>query len=378
MPLFEVSREHFVISTDSARLDLDAIHATLTAAESTRGISRALVERAIAGSLCFGLYDGARQIGFARVITDRATFAHLCDFYIAAEQRRRGLGSWLLEVVRSHPDLRSLQRFLLVAREGHQFYQRHAFLPLATPERFMEVFRADAYTASSFAPSSFLEATLTPPGVAEDDSARALTEPATIRDPRVPDWEEANAGDEFGEAEGNGKLPASVRVRPLAEGEGALLRRLRLGALRESPHTFGERLEDAANRPQEEWVEQARTLASPGGPRLFIAEVDAEAAGLVLAVEDPFDQEICRVGGMWVTPPKRRRGAAYCMLKAAMIWAEEHHKRRLRLWVQEDAASARALYESFGFSYTGTKKPFPRQPSRQLLEMDLTLRSATA
>jgi ribosomal protein S18 acetylase RimI-like enzyme len=164
-------------------------------------------------------------------------------------------------------------------------------------------------------------------------------------------------------------------VRPLGEGEGALLRRLRLGALHDSPHTFGERLEDAANRPENEWVEQARALAAPEGPRLFIAEVDSEPAGLVLAVEDPFDHDICRVGGMWVAPERRRRGAGHRMLEAVVRWAEEHHKRRLRLWVQEDAVSARALYESFGFSYTGTRKPFPRQPNRQLLEMNLTVRA---
>jgi GNAT superfamily N-acetyltransferase len=153
------------------------------------------------------------------------------------------------------------------------------------------------------------------------------------------------------------------------------LRQLRLGALHDSPGSFGERLEDAANRPAEEWVEQARTLADPEGPRVFVAEVDGEPAGLALVVEDPMDWDVSRMGGMWVNPDKRRRGAGESMLRAVRRWSKERGKQRVRLWVHEDAGSARSLYEAFGFSYTGARKPFPREPSRQLLEMDLTLRS---
>jgi ribosomal protein S18 acetylase RimI-like enzyme len=151
------------------------------------------------------------------------------------------------------------------------------------------------------------------------------------------------------------------------------LRELRLGALHDSPHTFGERLEDALNRPREEWDEQARTLTDPDGPRVFVAEVDQKPAGLVLAVEDPNDPQVGRVGGMWVNPTQRRRGAGSWMLDAVVNWARERKKQHIRLWVQEDSASARALYESFGFAYTGARKPFPREPARRLLEMDLAV-----
>jgi GNAT superfamily N-acetyltransferase len=376
MPFLQVIRDHFVISTDPGRLDLDAIHGVLTTSPAAFGISRELVARAISSSLCFGLYDGTRQVGFARVVTDYATFGYLCDLYVAESVRGRGLGSWLIEVVRSHPELRPLRRLLLETREAHAFYQRHSFSSLATPERFMEVFQSDAYTASRFAPPAFAEPTLSPPSVSllEEASEPARAEPLPDQLRRAQPVNDDGPELEVTGSEPNEVASPSVRVRPLAAEEGHLLRRLRLGALHDSPHTFGERLEDALSRPAGEWLEQARALAEPNGPRLFIAEVDAEAAGLVLVVEDPFDAEISRVGGMWVSPDQRRRGAGHSMLKAVWYWAEEHHKRRLRLWVQEDAAAARALYESFGFSYTGARKPFPREPARLLLEMDLTLR----
>jgi GNAT superfamily N-acetyltransferase len=373
MSLLEVSRGRFVISTDPTRLDLQAIHAALSSSYWAHGISRELVGRAVEHSLCFGVYDADQQIGFARVITDYATFGYLADVYVVAEYRGQGLGNWLLEVVRAHPELAALRRFLLATRDEHSLYRRHSFAPLTHPERFMELVQDNANGLSAAPLPNLPDATLSPPSVLQ------RSEPTFISFERPLEWSAPKTAPSehalprttaaSSSAEAGDAVP--VRVRPLAATEGSLLRELRLGALQDSPHTFGERLEDALNRPHQEWDEQARTLTDSDGPRVFIAEVDAEPSGLVLAVEDPNDPQVCRVGGMWVSPLKRRRGAGSWMLDAVLTWAKERRKQRLRLWVQEDSASARALYESFGFSYTGARKPFPREPARRLLEMDL-------
>jgi GNAT superfamily N-acetyltransferase len=374
MSVLEVSRGRFVISTDPARLDVERIHETLTHSYWAQGISRELVERAIEHSLCFGLYDVDRQIGFARVISDYSTFGYLSDVFVIAEYRGQGLGTWLVETVRSHPMLTGLRRFLLATRDAHSLYRRHAFTALSRPERFMEIFREDAYGAAVALPPFTPEATLTPPGVV------AISDATFISFERPSEWTNPPLSAVLSGEPGAPRAAASVdpdappvRVRPLAAAEGTLLRELRLGALHDSPHTFGERLEDALNRPHQEWEEQARTLTDPDGPRVFIAEVDEQPAGLVLAVEDPNDPQVCRVGGMWVSPARRRRGAGSWMLDAVLNWAKDRKKQHLRLWVQEDSASARALYESFGFTYTGARKPFPREPARRLLEMDFVV-----
>src|SRR3954462_8285249 len=97
MPQEERQRDGYLISTDPARLDIDAIHAYLSRSYWAKGIPRSIVERSIQGSLCFGLVSGAREVGFARVISDRATFAYLCDVYVLEAHRGRGLGKWLIE-----------------------------------------------------------------------------------------------------------------------------------------------------------------------------------------------------------------------------------------------------------------------------------------
>lgn len=381
MSLLEVSRGRFVISTDPKRLDLEGIHATLSSSYWAEGIPRELVARSIENSLCFGLYDLEKQIGFARVITDYATFGYLSDVFVVAEYRGQGLGTWLVEVVRAHPMLTNLRRFLLATRDAHELYRRHSFAPLSAPERFMEIVRESAYSVPlesqpvSLDARLSVDATLSPPGVAPVGEATFISFERPIEWTAPPGPLPANAESEPAQPLADGEVEGAppVRVRPLAASEGALLRELRLGALHDSPHTFGERLEDALNRPRQEWDEQARTLTDPDGPRVFVAEVDDHPCGLVLAVEDPNDPQVCRVGGMWVSPTRRRRGAGSWMLDAVVTWAKERKKLHLRLWVQEDSASARALYESFGFSYTGARKPFPREPTRRLVEMDLVV-----
>jgi GNAT superfamily N-acetyltransferase len=137
-------RERFTISTDPTRLDLDAIHAFL-AYESywAAGIGRDTVARAVARSLCFGLYDGTAQIGFARVISDHATYAYLSDVYVVAAYRGRGLATWLLECVVTHPLLRDLRRFSLHTKDAQAFYGRFGFAPPRYPERYLELMAPD-------------------------------------------------------------------------------------------------------------------------------------------------------------------------------------------------------------------------------------------
>lgn len=138
-------RDGYEISTDPQRLDPPAIHAFLTRCYWSTGIPQEVVARALRGSLCFGLYHGGTQVGMARVITDRATFAYLCDVYVLEEHRGRGLGRWLLEVVMAQPDLQGVRRFVLVTRDAHRLYAPAGFQPLARPECFMEIRRPDIY-----------------------------------------------------------------------------------------------------------------------------------------------------------------------------------------------------------------------------------------
>ena len=129
-------------------MDVDAIHAYLTRSYWSEGISKDLVARAMAGSLCFGLLDGSRQIGFARVITDKATYAYLCDVYVLEEHQGRGLGTWFMRELMTHPDLQGLRRFSLVTRDAHGLYEKCGFTPLANPSGHMEIARPGMYLQS--------------------------------------------------------------------------------------------------------------------------------------------------------------------------------------------------------------------------------------
>ena len=130
--------DRFRISTDPADFDLDAIHAYLTSSYWAEGISKELVARSIANALCFGVFDGPAQIGFARVITDRATFASIEDVSILDEYQGRGLGKWLMRTITDHPDLRGLRRWCLVTQDAHGLYAQFGFAPLPAPKRYME------------------------------------------------------------------------------------------------------------------------------------------------------------------------------------------------------------------------------------------------
>jgi GNAT superfamily N-acetyltransferase len=137
----EWQRGEYTISTDAARLDVGLIHDFLSRESYWgQGRSRALVERSIANSLVFGVYRAQWQVGFARVISDYATFAYLADVFVVPAERGRGLSKWLLQTLLAHPDLQGLRRWLLATRDAHGLYQQYGFTPLDRPDRWLERF----------------------------------------------------------------------------------------------------------------------------------------------------------------------------------------------------------------------------------------------
>jgi GNAT superfamily N-acetyltransferase len=137
----------YEISTDPARFDVTAIHAFLTQSYWSPGVPRSTIERAIANSLCFGAFWQGQQVGFARMVTDRATFAYLCDVYVLEAHRGHGLAQELMNHIVRHPDLQGLRRMMLATRDAHGLYAKYGFRPLAAPDLMMEVHRPNVYSA---------------------------------------------------------------------------------------------------------------------------------------------------------------------------------------------------------------------------------------
>lgn len=135
----EWRRDPYSVSTVPGRLDVPATTAFLAGTEWAAEIGEPLVRRSIEGSIAFGVYDGDEQVGFARVVTDRATFAWVGDVFIHDSHRALGLGLWLMRCVLAHPDLQELRRWALVSTSARGLYARLGFTPLGDPERFMEI-----------------------------------------------------------------------------------------------------------------------------------------------------------------------------------------------------------------------------------------------
>ena len=138
---FEIQRDGWTISTDPARLDMDAVCDFLSRAYWAKGRPRAATERAFANSLVFGLYEGTRQIGMARVVSDFAIFAYLCDFFIHEDYRGRGAGQWMLQTIFAHPDLKDMRRWVLATNDAQGLYARYGFTQVSHPETWMEWLR---------------------------------------------------------------------------------------------------------------------------------------------------------------------------------------------------------------------------------------------
>jgi N-acetylglutamate synthase-like GNAT family acetyltransferase len=135
------------LETGFERMDFEAVHACLTRSYWSPGVSRATVERAAANSMCFGIFherDG--QVAFARVVSDKTTFAYLADVFVLETHRGRGLSKLLVRTILAEPDLQRLRRFLLATRDAHSLYAQFGFGPIAAPERLMEIVQAIDYS----------------------------------------------------------------------------------------------------------------------------------------------------------------------------------------------------------------------------------------
>ena len=144
MEVYERRQGDYVISTEKALLNLDTVAAFLARAYWAQGRTREVIARSFINSLCFGLYCGQTQAGFARVISDYATFAYLCDVFIDENHRSKGLGKWLVSVVMSHPDLQGLRRWSLATRDAHELYRQFGWAEIKSPEIWMEIFAPPA------------------------------------------------------------------------------------------------------------------------------------------------------------------------------------------------------------------------------------------
>jgi len=139
------AKDQFTITTDKEKFDVDLIHSFLTNSYWAEGISREIISRSIDGALCFGVFENNKQIGFARMITDKATFAYLADVFIVEEYRGRGLSKWLMQVIMSHPDLQGLRRMMLATRDAHELYKKFGFTPLNYVDRWMQIHDPGVY-----------------------------------------------------------------------------------------------------------------------------------------------------------------------------------------------------------------------------------------
>ena len=142
----DIHKDEYTISTDKERLDLAVIHKFLSE-ESYWAGERSLEQTttAIENSICFGLYHGERQIGFARVVSDKATFAYIGDVFVLSEYRGQGLSKWLMQVIIDHPELQGLRRWVLATKDAHGLYEQFEFAQLRYPERWMEKTAPNAY-----------------------------------------------------------------------------------------------------------------------------------------------------------------------------------------------------------------------------------------
>lgn len=137
MEIEKYTKENYLISTDKSKLDIAFIHHFLSHSYWAEDIPLSIVEQSIANSLCFGVYNNNKQIGFARVITDYTTFAYLADVFIIETERGKGLSKWLMECILKHPHLQGLRSISLMTRDAQGLYEQFGFKNLEEPKRFM-------------------------------------------------------------------------------------------------------------------------------------------------------------------------------------------------------------------------------------------------
>lgn len=139
------TKDEFTLTTDKTRIDIAFVHAFLSRSYWAENIPVEIVQQSIEGSLCFCLLHQTGQIGFARVITDGATFGYLADVFIDEAWRGKGLSKWMMEIIIQHPALTGLRRLLLATRDAHGLYEQFGFKPVPNPESFMQIHRPGVY-----------------------------------------------------------------------------------------------------------------------------------------------------------------------------------------------------------------------------------------
>ncbi len=142
--IFELHKDDYTISTDPARLDVEVIYGYLSRSYWANNRTKETVAKSLPSSLNFGLYQGKTQVGLARVVTDLATFAYLCDVFVLEEHQGKGLGKWAIETVTNYPDLVGIRMLLLATGDAHGLYEQYGFESIPNPERWMRKFNADA------------------------------------------------------------------------------------------------------------------------------------------------------------------------------------------------------------------------------------------
>ena len=141
----DLIKDGYSISMEKEKMDIDLIHSFLNRTYWAEGISKEIIRRSIEGSMCFGVFENDKQVGFARMITDKATFAYLADVFIIEEYRGRGLSKWLMKVIMSHPDLQGLRRMIHATKDAHGLYKQFGFTPLINVDRWMQILDPDVY-----------------------------------------------------------------------------------------------------------------------------------------------------------------------------------------------------------------------------------------
>ena len=132
-----VAENNFIISTDKNKINIEYVHHFLSHSYWSPGVPMETVTKAMNGSLCFGVYDNDKQIGYARMVTDTAIFAYLADVFIDENYRGKGLGKWLVKTILAHPELQGLRRIMLATRDAHALYEQVGFIAINNPERYM-------------------------------------------------------------------------------------------------------------------------------------------------------------------------------------------------------------------------------------------------
>ncbi len=137
--------DNYLISTDKTLLDFELIYQFISTSYWAKGIPRDTMQKALDGSLCFGLYADGKQIGLSRMITDNATFAYLADVFVLEEYRGKGLSKWMMECILAHPSLQGLRRIMLATADAHGLYEKYGFTGINMPERLMQIHQPDVY-----------------------------------------------------------------------------------------------------------------------------------------------------------------------------------------------------------------------------------------